>query len=558
MSTTELPTLEPDESSNQRPTVSPALRILLAALLAGAGTIHLAMIAPHAQDYVAEGVIFALAGWAQVTLAFFVFTHPSRRVLTTTVAVSLLFIAAWALSRTVGLPYGAHAGEAEAVTSVDLAAAGFQALTVVGAVVAMVAPRLGAGIGRSGLVVGAGLPLLAVMALTTATLTSSDGVHTHGDSDHDHVATAAGHDHGEGDGDGGDDGHDHGPFDLAAACADHDHLANPRTMDEAQQAAWEVEHRFCGDMAPEPVTWDDRCDAEFNIASYWHEADAVGVNDHAHGHDDDDDHDGHDGMGEAESARVVTELAAMTDDEYEEWLREFGAAERDPDAPDDTGAGGHIGPQPWHPLTDPDDCAQLAAELELAASVAERYPTAAEAMEDGYVLVAPYLPGIASHFMNFSLVDDVFEVDRPEMLLFDGNTPESQVVGLSYYIRHDGDSEPTQGFTGRNDHYHRHVGLCIRGGVVIGDTDTTEEQCEAMGGRKASGADGWMSHAWVVPGCESPWGVFSAANPVLDRTLVDNSGQGDPCSGSEVVSRYDFTPGPPEQSTTASGGDQDG
>jgi hypothetical protein len=54
-----------------------------------------------------------------------------------------------------------------------------------------------------------------------------------------------------------------------------------------------------------------------------------------------------------------------------------------------------------------------------------------------------------------------------------------------------------------------------------------------------------MAHAWVVPGCESPWGVFSASNPVLDGTLPEHAGQGQPCSGSGVTDRYDFAPGPP-------------
>ena len=47
------------------------------------------------------------------------------------------------------------------------------------------------------------------------------------------------------------------------------------------------------------------------------------------------------------------------------------------------------------------------------------------------------------------------------MILYDGTGDDARVVGLSYYIRHAGDAEPTQGFTGDNDHFHRHVGLCI-------------------------------------------------------------------------------------------------
>ncbi len=53
-----------------------------------------------------------------------------------------------------------------------------------------------------------------------------------------------------------------------------------------------------------------------------------------------------------------------------------------------------------------------------------------------------------------------------------------------------------------------------------------------------------MSHAWVVPGCESPWGVFSGANPILDREVGQKSGQdGAPCSSSTVLDRYDLSPG---------------
>lgn len=93
---------------------------------------------------------------------------------------------------------------------------------------------------------------------------------------------------------------------------------------------------------------------------------------------------------------------------------------------------------------------------------------------------------------------------EPEMLLHDGEGPDAHVVGLGYYILHGGDAEPTQGFTGPNDHFHRHVGLCVRGALVVGDSTTTEEDCQVRGGRKMAGGSGWMNHVWIVPGCESP------------------------------------------------------
>ena len=154
-----------------------------------------------------------------------------------------------------------------------------------------------------------------------------------------------------------------------------------------------------------------------------------------------------------------------------------------------------------------------------------KYPTVADANAAGWFRVTAYVPGIAAHFMNFGLVDGTFEIDKPEMLLYDGTDPDSSSSALSYYVRLDGTAEPTQGFTGDNDHYHRHFGLCIGQGGVIGDSTTTEEECAARGGVKSKGTEGWMSHAWVVPGCESPWGVFSAVNPILDGTLGAASGE---------------------------------
>lgn len=89
-----------------------------------------------------------------------------------------------------------------------------------------------------------------------------------------------------------------------------------------------------------------------------------------------------------------------------------------------------------------------------------------------------------------------------------------------------------------------HRGLCISGGQVVGDSTTTDEECEARGGRKSNGGRNWMSHAWVVPGCESPWGVFSGNNPILDGALGEASGQdGGGCAGSGVRDRYDLDPG---------------
>jgi hypothetical protein len=165
---------------------------------------------------------------------------------------------------------------------------------------------------------------------------------------------------------------------------------------------------------------------------------------------------------------------------------------------------------------DPPTRAALAEQLVEARAVAMAHPTVADALRDGYVMVTPYVPLIGAHYMKFPLVDATFDVRAPEMLLYDGTDPGSRIVGLSYYVV--SPTEP-EGFAGPNDHWHRHIGLCLKivdgHPVVIGAERTTPEACRAMGGFKADGSNGWMVHAWVVPGWESPVGVFSAEHPDL-------------------------------------------
>ena len=93
-----------------------------------------------------------------------------------------------------------------------------------------------------------------------------------------------------------------------------------------------------------------------------------------------------------------------------------------------------------------------------------------------------------------------------------------------------------------------------RDGVVVGDSTTTTAECAALGGSKQDGRNGWMSHAWVIPGCESPWGVFSAASPLFDRKLTEASGtaataDGPACGASGAAGRYDLRPGTRESVT---------
>ena len=528
MSTT---TLEPPTGGTAPEATEPeapgtAVRLTLAALLAVSGIVHLVMVPDHYQADALEGIGFAVVGWAQLALAVTAITSSSRAVLRSIVGLNVAVLGIWAWSRVAGLPIGAHPGEAEAVSSIDGLTAAFEGAAVLLAGTALVVPGLGAKLKESGLVLASIVPVAILLAGTLA-LTSPDVTeHIHGD---DELASAT----------------------LASAA--------------------------------------ERCDLSFNPASYWRETEVLqfdtmtggslaataagGTDGHDHGAatvsaDDEDGHpDPFEGRGSADlddlmakttnaegevgAAVVVNALSNVDDDVYEAWLHQLHAVSGGHDAheasgDDDGGHGGHMGAQPWIGLTDAEQCATLQAELDTAREIALSYPTAADATAAGWVRVTPYVPGIAAHYMNFGYVDGVFELEKPEMILYDGSGPEAKVVGLSYYVLHESDTEPTQGFTGDNDHYHRHVGLCVGAGGVIGDTTTSDEECAAMGGRKQNGGAGWMSHAWVVPGCESPWGVFSAANPLLDSQLGKASDQGETeggCDRSGVLERYDLSAG---------------
>jgi hypothetical protein len=160
---------------------------------------------------------------------------------------------------------------------------------------------------------------------------------------------------------------------------------------------------------------------------------------------------------------------------------------------------------PEQPL-DPATRAVLGEQLVLARDVAMRYSTVADAEAAGYRKVTGYVPLIGAHYVKWGAMDARFDVAEPEMLLYDGEEADSRIVGLSYYVF--GATAP-DGFAGPNDHWHQHRGLCLRDLVVVGGETISEAECAARGGTKVEGANGWMVHAWVVPGWDSPQGVFS-------------------------------------------------
>ena len=231
--------------------------------------------------------------------------------------------------------------------------------------------------------------------------------------------------------------------------------------------------------------------------------------------------------GEVDLSQLVEGLASVGDTTYAAWLEHVNQLVT------------HAGPQYWTPMTNAADCQQLHVELDRARRLADRYPTAAQAKEAGYMMTASFVAGMGSHWLNFSLLDGKFDIDNPEILLYSGNDDGSRLIGLSYLVVSHPGITPTQGFTGDNDEYHTHKQLCRRENVIVGDSLTPDDVCRQLGGTLQREDDRFMMHVWLIPGCESPWGMFSAANPLIDNAVMSNpTTTGSPCTSSQIRHRY--------------------
>jgi len=352
-----------------------------------------------------------------------------------------------------------------------------------------------------------------------------------GNTDHQHDntgTTPSDHAH---DGTGTDTGdHGHHPTDPSAPVdPEHTHPTTP-PVDLKNIAV---------DYGPA-----NRCDLGFHPSAYFRDA-TLSKADFVNGPTAAEINAPHQ-MSEIAAARLVQGLADSTDLEYYQWLASADPHHAHAAVPRSVAGSPdhHNGPQAWKAMTDPAQCQLLADELGAARDAAMAHPTAKSAKQAGYSRVTPYVMGIGAHYVKGSIVDGVFDPRQPEMLLYDGNDDNAHIVGLSYEIYAEQESEPTVGFTGRNDRYHRHDRLCFRNGITIGDGSMTDEQCKALGGEISDGRYLWMSHAWIVPGCESPWGVFSQMNPLLDIQLGNASGSTSGCAASNgrTGNRWVFTP----------------
>lgn len=111
---------------------APLLRLAAVLTLIGAAVIHVTQIDIHLEEWAAAGVFFIVLSAAQLGLGAGLLVRASRLLPWAAIAVSLIAIAVWVVSRTAGLPFGPEAGDPEPVARPDSLATLFEAVTAMG------------------------------------------------------------------------------------------------------------------------------------------------------------------------------------------------------------------------------------------------------------------------------------------------------------------------------------------------------------------------------------------------------------------------------------------
>ena len=123
-------------------------------------------------------------------------------------------------------------------------------------------------------------------------------------------------------------------------------------------------------------------------------------------------------------------------------------------------------------------------ELAEARQATVKYQDLGAALADGYVDINVVMANMGRHYMKQSLVDSRFEVDKPEILVYEPQGGSMKLVALEYVVPLDSSATAPEGFTGSADAWDRNTTFQL-----------------------------WTVHAWVHR--ENPSGVFNPTNPLV-------------------------------------------
>lgn len=124
----------------------------------------------------------------------------------------------------------------------------------------------------------------------------------------------------------------------------------------------------------------------------------------------------------------------------------------------------------------------LNKELALARASTAKYHNIQKALADGYEDINLYIPNMGWHYLKPSLLDDTFEVDKPELLVY-AEKPGGgfRLVAVEYAVPLPLSVDPPAGFTGDDDVWYENIDAGL-----------------------------WTLHAWVW--LHNPDGIFAAFN----------------------------------------------
>lgn len=122
----------PVDSAEQSTDRTVFARLLLAAASIAAGLIHATVVPHHLGESTILGVAFIATAIFQIAWAAPVSVRLDRRLLDMGALVNGAIVAAWIVSRTVGLPFGHHAWIAEPIGAADAMATVLELLIIIG------------------------------------------------------------------------------------------------------------------------------------------------------------------------------------------------------------------------------------------------------------------------------------------------------------------------------------------------------------------------------------------------------------------------------------------
>lgn len=156
--------------------------------------------------------------------------------------------------------------------------------------------------------------------------------------------------------------------------------------------------------------------------------------------------------------------------------------------------------------------ALLGRQLEQARAAALAVGTVAEAERQGFEKNYQRIDGRGFEYINWDRFS-TFDLDKPSMLVFADDTPDSPVVSMAYNVLGTVEAGPPRDLPLENIPWHFHADLCEKDGSIIGSDEP--KRCAAEGAAVKPELNHWMVDLWVIPGWENPWGLVSSVHPDL-------------------------------------------